>query len=389
MKENTESESKPNEVEIKFGPDGWKKLEGSSDDVRKSLIQRLSQRVMDQNIVCLIGSGVSIGAGGPSMNDFWEIAESYSNIEYAKQISRYNEDGNIEALLSRCQMVEQCNGKDEEITKFIEEVQKSITQKCREFLKPTTDLHSHCSFLQRLARRSSDSSRMMVFTTNYDLCIEQAAAKVGLPVIDGFSHTVPQRFDGRNYDLDYVRRVPNQREPSFVEGAFHLYKLHGSVDWTYSDGEIIRNPHAEKSVMIFPRDSKYQLTYQQPFLEMMARFQFALRQPNTTLFVLGFGFNDDHLSAPILEALRSNPQFNLIVVARSLRKNSGDAEDAEANRFLKVFSKLAEEDGIESVTLIDSTFDQFVPLVPAVGTQTGEQRLAEIIREILQSKTNL
>jgi hypothetical protein len=137
--------------------------------------------------------------------------------------------------------------------------------------------------------------------------------------------------------------------------------------------------------MIFPRDSKYQLSYQQPFLEMMARFQFALRQPNTTLFALGFGFNDDHLSEPILAALRSNLQFNLVVATRSLQENS---EGEGANHYLKTLSELAGEGSIESVTLIDGTFDHFVPLVPAVGEQSDEQRFAEIARRILQPKAN-
>lgn len=387
MKEQPKPQPKVNALKVKLAAVGWQELgDSAEDDVRKSLTQRLNQRVVSQNIVCLIGSGVSLGVGGPSMSDFWKLAKAHPNFEHALTKSGHpkaKED--IEAFLSRCRMAEQFHGADGKLTLFIADVQKTITAACRNFLTSTMPLPGHCSFLQRLALRSSDSSRTMVFTTNYDLCIEQAAGQAGLPVIDGFSHTDPQRFDGRNYDLDYVRRVPNQREPSFVEGAFQLYKLHGSVNWADRDGEIIRDSQTEQGVMIFPRDSKYQLSYQHPFLEMMARFQFALRQPNTTLFALGFGFNDDHLSEPILAALRSNPQFNLVVATRSLAKNS---EGDDANRFLKVLSALAGESGIESVTLIDGTFDQFVPLVPAVGAQSDEQRFANIARRILQPKLN-
>lgn len=375
-------------VKVKLGPDDWQEVGETLDDVvRTSLVQRLCQRVTSQNIVCLIGSGVSLGVNGPSMGDFWELAKSQNGFEHALNKSRHPiEKEDIELFLSRCRMAEQFCEKDEQLTQFITGVQKSITESCRQFLTPITDLHSHCSFLNRLVRRFNDTSRAMVFTTNYDLCIEQAAGQAGLPIIDGFSHSDPQRFDGRNYDLDYVRRVPNQREPSFVEGAFQLYKLHGSVNWADRDGEIIRDPQTEQGVMIFPRESKYQLSYQHPFLEMMARFQFALRQPNTTLFALGFGFNDDHLSEPILSALRSNSQFNLVVATRSLKKYS---DGTTPNRFLKVLSSLAGERGIESVTLIDATFDQFVPLIPSTGQQSDEQRFVEIARRILQPKPKL
>ena len=185
--------------------------------------------------------------------------------------------------------------------------------------------------------------------------------------------------------MDYVRRVPNQREPSFVEGAFHLYKLHGSVDWAAKGSDIHRNAQVEQGVMIFPRDSKYQVSFQFPFLEMMARFQFALRQPNTTLFVLGFGFNDDHLSEPILAALRSNPQFNLVVATRSLEaKTTGEG----ANRYLKVLSDFADSSGFENVTLVDGTFAEFTALIPSTGSISEEQQYAEKARQLLQSASS-
>ena len=371
-------------LKVKFGPNGWRDVgESPDEEVRKSVVQRLSRRILDQNLVCLIGSGVSRGVGGPSMDEFWQLAEKEADFDHALAKSGHPKERNdIEEFLSRCRMAEQFYGADEKLSAFITRVQTAITSACRTFLTPSTVLSFHSTFLQRLARRSSESPRTRVFTTNYDLCVEQAAGQVGLPVIDGFSLTDPRRFDGRNYDLDYVRRVPNQREPSFVEGAFHLYKLHGSVNWAERNGDIFLNPHSENGVMIFPRDSKYQLSFQQPFLEMMARFQFALRQPNTTLFVLGFGFNDDHLSDPILAALRGNAQFSLVVATRSLGKSS---EEENGNRCLKALSELAGQSGIESVTLIDGTFDQFVLLLPAVGLQSDEQRLAELARKVLQS----
>jgi hypothetical protein len=386
MKPAVDPSSKAPNMKAKLGSSGWQELGGSpeGDEMRKAVTQRLSQRILDQNLVCLIGSGVSLGVGGPSMGDLWELAQKQPHFDHAITISGHPKaSADIEVFLSRCRMAEQFHGKDAKLTEFITKVQTAITTACRQFLTSTAPLPTHCSFLQQLARRSNEAPRTMVFTTNYDLCIEQAAGQSGLPVIDGFSHTDPQRFDGRNYDLDYVRRVPNQREPSFVEGAFHLYKLHGSVNWAARDGEIIRDSQTAEGVMIFPRESKYQLSYQHPFLEMMARFQFALRQPNTTLFALGFGFNDDHLSEPIIAALRSNPQFNLVVATRSLAKKS---EGDDANHHMKVLSELAGAPGIESVTLIDGTFDQFVPLVPTVGTQSDEQRFAEIARRILQPK---
>jgi hypothetical protein len=37
---------------------------------------------------------------------------------------------------------------------------------------------------------------MKLFTTNYDLCFEEAAARSRFVTVDGFSHAMPQEFDG-------------------------------------------------------------------------------------------------------------------------------------------------------------------------------------------------
>lgn len=64
--------------------------------------------------------------------------------------------------------------------------------------------------------------------------------------------------------------------------------------------------------MIFPKDSKYEHSYEQPYFEMMARFQQALRAENTLLITIGFSFLDKHISSVILESIKQNPSLNLM-----------------------------------------------------------------------------
>ena len=163
---------------------------------------------------------------------------------------------------------------------------------------------------------------------------------------------------------------------------FHLYKLHGSVDWKKSNGDIERDGATEEAVMIYPRATKYQLSYRPPFLEMMARFQFALRQPNTTLFAIGFGFNDDHLSEPILSALGSYPHFNLVIATKALEAAAEKTANGEPNSYLNRFSKLAGNDAVENVLLLDCDFSQFVSLVPNAAGQSEGQRFAELVKAL-------
>jgi homogentisate 1,2-dioxygenase len=55
----------------------------------------------------------------------------------------------------------------------------------------------------------------------------------------------------------------------------------------------------KSTVLVYPRNTKYELAFEQPYIEMMSAFQAAIRQPETALLVVGFGFNDNHLAEPI------------------------------------------------------------------------------------------
>jgi hypothetical protein len=72
---------------------------------------------------------------------------------------------------------------------------------------------------------------------------------------------------------------------------------------------------ADKPLIIYPNSNKYESGYDQPFFEMMSRFQQAVRQPNTLLLCVGFSFGDKHFKNVIQEAVKSNPGLNFILAA--------------------------------------------------------------------------
>lgn len=99
-----------------------------------------------------------------------------------------------------------------------------------------------------------------------------------------------------------------------------MYKPHGSVDWEKTDRGIKQSEKVNKALMIYPKDSKYESSYEQPFFEMMARFQQSLRKENVMLVCIGFSFNDKHIVTVIQEALEQNPSFQIMVVNRSIKE---------------------------------------------------------------------
>ena len=205
--------------------------------------------------------------------------------------------------------------------------------------------------------------RIKLFTLNYDTLFEQAGKHANFTIIDGFSFSLPRVFSGRNFDLDIVSRNNSRvkEEDNFVPKVFHLYKLHGSVDWSKEENIIYQRDDVEDALMIYPNQSKYESSYEQPYFEMMSRFQQVLRNENVLLICIGFSFGDKHIVTAIKEALEQNPSFQLIVVNKSI--------DIE-NENLKPFIDVAKEHS--NVTFIAETFEEFAKNYPDLKSYSQE-----------------
>lgn len=314
----------------------WRPLTPDNTDAAKKAVEqthlmlkeRLGSLLLTQNLLLMFGSGASVSVGGPSMTALWNEAKNSQKGTFAKVCDAVGHpigQTDIERLLSRCQGSLAFDSNNAALVReFIENVEGIIRDRCRNIEewkaiggKKQTIVEvitPHLTLLSRVVPRRQDLPRTRVFTTNYDLCIELAAKEKRMPILDGFDLISPRTFDGRWFDYDFVRRSMREGVPDYLESVFHLYKLHGSVDWYRSSDGIVRDPETATPYLIYPRDEKFALSFEQPFLEMMSRFQTALREKDTALIIVGFGFNDHHLNQPIYHALATNPSFKLLVV---------------------------------------------------------------------------
>lgn len=342
----------------------------------------LRDTLNSQNLIVLTGLGTSLCVVedgkrlAPTMGDLWAAAREKAGARFEKVLTavKYREAAgaieNIELLLSRCQMAAQLLD-NADIKTFISDTEALIEQKVN-FLKPDRRLETHEAFLRKLARRPGGRPRLKLFTTNYDMCFEQAAAAASFISVDGFSLLSPHSFDATYFDLDFVRKIPGKDTTEPISNVFHLLKLHGSLNWRQSKDEkrTFRSSGDGKPVIIYPRDSKFETSYKQPFLEMMARFQAALREPNTGFLVCGFGFNDAHLAEPITTALRSNVSLKIIVADPCIEKSQSPA--------MKWLQDLVQKDD-HRITLLEAGFESLVSLIPDLVSKTE----AEIHQERL------
>lgn len=339
------------------------------DPARAEAKRALSDVMRCSNLVVLAGLGTSLcvqpaapmGPKAPTMADLWQqISNQQDAVAAATNPAGTNFQQllalvghapvkmDIEALMSRCRLADSflTGAPKNEVMKFVALAEAHIIR-ATSFVVQNHPLPVHAEFLRRAARRPQRKSRMKVFTTNYDRCYEEAGRQGRYVVVDGFSHTSPPTFDAIHFSYETVRRVGDTESFDPIPNSFHLYKLHGSVDWQRQEtsGEITKWMSIGKPVLIYPRNSKYELAFEQPYLEMIGAFQAAVREPDTGLLVVGFGFNDNHLAEPIMSAIRSNLSMKIVVVSPGLAPwNNGAANgpgESGTNKYLLQLKNLA------------------------------------------------
>ena len=143
--------------------------------------------------------------------------------EVCKLFSHANIDKNIEKLLTLCKIYIELNtGKQEKtnikIIDFVAKAEDTIIDAV-DFVDRETKLNSHSTIIQKIGRRGQRKPRAKFYTTNYDLCFEEAARRQRFSIIDGFSHSHDQLYDRSYFDLDIVRRDSKNDTPK-------LYREH-------------------------------------------------------------------------------------------------------------------------------------------------------------------
>jgi len=167
----------------------------------------------------------------------------------------------------------------------------------------TADSTSLTSFIGRF--HDMVNSRGFFFTLNQDLFVERycSEANISTPGIrlQGIEqeNTIPES----DYELlpgeskvsdDFKEDCPSNPLRS---NKLHYVKLHGSCNWRDSEGD---------SYMVIGKNKSEQIS-REPLLRYYFKiFQEVLSKGNIELFVIGYGFGDEHINKVIVDSIRDN-----------------------------------------------------------------------------------
>jgi hypothetical protein len=188
------------------------------------------------------------------------------------------------------------------------------------------------------ARKSQLLARQaVVFTTNYDLFLEDAVEAVpGVVLNDGFDRSAPlaaPAFTPERY-FDRVYRSSSPLGRSTEVPTINLVKLHGSLSWRRESDEVVARPapiadpgpgaiddaaarsaYLGDHVLILPNVRKFHSALmERVYYDLLRLFARCLEVDNAVLLSFGFSFVDKHILDLTRRSLR-NPTAQLIVMA--------------------------------------------------------------------------
>jgi hypothetical protein len=254
----------------------------------KEKIFTIIQNYLKTPPVIIWGSGATVPFGLPSM---WKLNE----IIKAK-IPEFDQDcDNLEIELGKEKYIELMPQIRNIIWDAISEVDKEVLQKL--LVSNSDDFNG----IKKLVEKISDAHPKVtnIITTNYDCIIENVLSFHGIPFTDGFLGKELSLFDESLFSSKNI---------------VNIVKVHGSLNWFDFGGEIryLQN-NIESSVpqIICPGKNKYQEAYKSPYRELIQKSDLFINSADSFL-VVGFGFNDEHLTPRIKSKIKKGTPIVVI-----------------------------------------------------------------------------
>jgi hypothetical protein len=222
-------------------------------------------------------------------------------------------DANLESWLSQVRALRSVaeGGAVRELSKEeLDELERAITDGIVDLVErvlpaPATPFHGVAAWAGAVER----TLPVEIFTTNYDLLLEQAFESMRRPYFDGYVGAREPFFDNASVAMAGQTALPSR--------FTRLWKLHGSVNWYLTgDGRVVRSQvEAGRRRLIHPSHLKYDESRQMPYLALLDRLRAFLNQRGALLVTCGYSFGDRHINVVLADGLQANPTASLVGLA--------------------------------------------------------------------------
>ena len=153
-------------------------------------------------------------------------------------------------------------------------------------------------------------------------CSMRRPSTLAVPYCNGFLGTVERRFSPATFRYSLAEQLDiTSCKWTAVEGFVYLCKLHGSINWIDEGAGLfplreLQLPTTEAAgpIMIYPTPAKQNASFGSPYSDLFREFQSRITRDQSVLFVLGYGFGDEHVNNIIFQALTIST-FRLVAFA--------------------------------------------------------------------------
>ena len=274
-----------------------------SNEIRDQIFS-LVQKFLKNPPIIIWGSGATIPFHLPSMN-------SLNNILKEKFDDFNTDNKNLENELGESKYETRMPEIRKIIWDTVNQADKKVYKKLTQGLSDDFDsIHNMIEKFQKCHPKVVN-----IVTTNYDCILEYVMGYYDISFTDGFSGRDFSTFSDANFKRKEL---------------VNLIKVHGSLNWLeIKDSTRFLKCHSEycKPIIICPGTNKYREILQEPYRTLMQRSDHLIQDANSFL-VIGFGFNDEHLTPKIRTRVNSGVPLVLITkeVTESCKKEMRHAQ---------------------------------------------------------------
>ncbi|MFA6526085.1 MAG: SIR2 family protein [Candidatus Buchananbacteria bacterium] len=232
--------------------------------------------------------------------------------------------------------------------------------------KLTATKQNYDSFLNFWADTISKRSlhivnkQVNIFTTNFDMFMEDSCERLGIPYNDGFIGQISPIFNVANFN-----KIQKYKSLQFDNTSdiplFNIIKLHGSASWVangekiaYSDGSHIaddldtktgddfNNGYSQIAVINPNAEKHFETVLDTNYASMLRKFTLELEKENSILMIFGFSLADKHIKNLLYGVMKSNPTLVVIYFSYSQYDEALDKFDENKNPNFYVISPEAD-----------------------------------------------